>query len=274
MTSEPIRAAAGWLALREPADAAARSTALVEALHPYLADDRVTTVHDLGCGSGSMGRWLAPRLPGPQHWVLHDRDAELLALAEAGPPRASSDGAPVSADTRHDDITRLDPSVLADASLVTASALLDMLTSDELDRLVHDCASTGCPLLLTLSVTGRVELAPADPADEPFAAAFNEHQRRVSDIGRRLGPDAVEVAVEDFARLGREVEVRPSPWRLGPDSAELTRQWLAGWLGAACEQRPQLEELRPSYVERRLAELDEGRLRVTVHHQDLLVHPA
>ena len=32
-------------------------------------------IHDLGGGSGAMGRWLAPRLPGPQHWVVHDRDA-------------------------------------------------------------------------------------------------------------------------------------------------------------------------------------------------------
>jgi SAM-dependent methyltransferase len=274
MTSEPVRAGAGWLALREPADAAARSTALVEELRPYLVDDRVTTVHDLGCGTGSMARWLAPRLSGPQHWVLHDRDAELLVLAGADPPRASSDGAPVSAETRHDDITRLDLSVLADASLVTASALLDMLTSDELDRLVRDCAATGCPLLLTLSVTGLVDLAPANPLDALFVAAFNKHQRRASDIGRRLGPDALEAAVDGFARLGREVEVRPSPWRLGPDSTELTRQWLAGWVGPACEQRPELERLRHSYVQRRLAELDEGRLRVTVHHQDLLVHPA
>ncbi|HET7196237.1 MAG TPA: class I SAM-dependent methyltransferase [Nocardioides sp.] len=274
MTSEPVRAGAGWLALREPADAAARSTALVEELCPYLADDRVTRVHDLGCGTGSMARWLAPRLSGPQHWVLHDRDAELLPLAEADPPRGSSDGAPVSVETRHDDITRLDPSELADASLVTASALLDMLTADELDRLVHHCASTGSPLLLALSVTGRVDLAPADPSDEPFTAAFNEHQRRASAIGLRLGPDALEAAVERFTGLGREVEVRASPWRLGPDSTQLTREWLAGWVGAACDQRPELDRLRPSYVERRLAELDQGRLTVTVHHQDLLVRPA
>jgi hypothetical protein len=123
-------------------------------------------------------------------------------------------------------------------------------------------------------VTGRVDLAPADPSDEPFTAAFNEHQRRDSDIGRRLGPDALEAAVDRFTGLGREVEVRPSPWRLGPDSGALTRQWLAGWVGAACEQRTELEHLRPAYVERRLAELDEGRLTVTVHHQDLLVRPA
>ena len=274
MTSEPVRAGAGWLALREPADAEARSTALVEEIRPYLTDDRVTLVHDLGCGTGSMARWLAPRLSGPQHWVLHDRDAELLPLADADPPRVSSDGASVRVQTRHDDITRLDSSVLANASLVTASALLDMLIPDELDRLVHRITSAGCPLLLTLSVAGRVDLTPTDPADEPFTAAFNEHQRRASDIGRHLGPDALEAAVDRFTGLGREVEVRPSPWRLGPDSGELTRQWLAGWVGAACEQRPELEHLRPSYVERRLAELDEGRLTVTVHHQDLLVRPA
>ena len=41
-------------------------------------------IHDLGSGTGSMSRWLAPRLPGPQHWVLHDRDADLLARAAAG----------------------------------------------------------------------------------------------------------------------------------------------------------------------------------------------
>ena len=42
-------------------------------------------IHDLGGGSGAMGRWLAPRLPGPQHWVVHDRDADLLELAVAQP---------------------------------------------------------------------------------------------------------------------------------------------------------------------------------------------
>ena len=80
--------------------------------------------------------------------------------------------------------------------------------------------------------------------------------------------------MDRFIGLGREVEVRPSPWRLGPAPTELTREWLAGWVGAACEQRPELERLRSTYVERRLAELEEGRLTVTVHHQDLLVRPA
>jgi Methyltransferase domain len=273
MTTEPVRAGAGWLALREPADAAARATQLVDGLRPLLAHDRVTEVHDLGCGTGSMARWLAPLLAGPQHWVLHDRDAELLPLAEADPPRGTSDGTPVRVETRQGDITRLEPGDLAGASLVTASALLDMMTADELDRFVTTCAAPGCPVLITLTVTGRVDLTPADPSDRLFAEAFNEHQRRSSPAGRRLGPDALEAAVDGFTRRGREVLVRPSPWRLGRDDSALTTEWLAGWVGPACEQRPELEDVRPSYVRSRRAELADGRLSVTVHHQDLLVRP-
>ena len=85
-------------------------------------------IHDLGGGSGAMGRWLAPRLPGPQHWVVHDRDADLLELAVADCPA----GAAVTVEARRSDITRLAPGDLAGASLVVASALLDLLTADEL----------------------------------------------------------------------------------------------------------------------------------------------
>ena len=80
MTTEPVRAGSDWLALREPSDAAARAVELVEVLRPGLPGDRAE-IHDLGCGTGSMARWLAARLTGPQHWVLYDRDDELLALA-------------------------------------------------------------------------------------------------------------------------------------------------------------------------------------------------
>ena len=109
MATEPVRAGADWLALREPADAAARSTELVDELRADSCPGRPLRIHDLGCGTGSMARWLAPRLPGPQRWVLHDRDAELLARVATHPVPAAADGAPVHVETRLDDITRLEP---------------------------------------------------------------------------------------------------------------------------------------------------------------------
>jgi len=273
MTTEPVRAGADWLTLRESADADARSADLVEELRPHLPRGRVLQVHDLGCGTGSMARWLAPRLPGAQHWVLSDRDADLLPLAAADAPSVASDGAPITVETEQRDITRLDPGALAGASLITASALLDMMTTEELRRFVETCAEPGCPVLVALTVTGLVDLTPADPRDQRFAAAFNDHQRRPSPAGSRLGPDALEAAVDGFSRVGLEVLVRPSPWRLGADRSALITAWLDGWVGPACQQRPELEEVRHSYVRRRLTELDDGRLSITVHHQDLLARP-
>ena len=80
------------------------------------------------------------------------------------------------------------------------------------------------------------ELAPADPLDARVAAAFDAHQRRATPRGRLLGPDAVEAAAEGFRRLGAEVSVGPSPWRLGATDSALAVEWLTGWIDAAFEQ--------------------------------------
>ncbi|HEY6747780.1 MAG TPA: methyltransferase domain-containing protein [Mycobacteriales bacterium] len=253
--AQPGTTFADWLALREPADAAARSVELVErlTLRPPLV------VHDLGSGTGSMVRWLAPRLPGPQHWVLHDRYAALLARAAATMPPG------ITVETRPGDLTELRSADLAGASLVTASALLDMLTAEEVDAVVAACA--GRPTLLTLSVIGSVAFSPDDPLDPEVAAAFDDHQRRTVEGRRLLGPDAADAAAAAFRRRGIPVEVRSTPWRLGPERAALAAEWFAGWVAAAREQRPDLDT--GAYQARRSAEIRAGRVRITVGHRDL-----
>jgi hypothetical protein len=259
---------AEWLALREPADAAARSTELAGRVARYLTGPTPAVIHDLGSGTGSMGRWLAPRLPGPQHWVLHDRDAALLATAAADLPARAADGSRVTVRTRVGDITRLSPADLSGATLITASALLDMFTADELDRFVAACAGTPC--LITLSVVGGATLEPAEPLDAEIAAAFDDHQRRATASGTLLGPDAADAAVAAFARHGVGTQVRSTPWRLGPDRPELLDVWFRGWVDAAVEQRPALAAQVTAYAARRAAQAGEGRLRSVIRHTDLL----
>jgi hypothetical protein len=273
MNAAVIRVSPGWLALREAADAAARSRELVDRLVGQVPADGGWAIHDLGGGTGSMGRWLAPLLPGPQHWVVHDRDGDLLALAAQDLPVMAADGAAVTVEAKHSDITRLDPSDLAGATLITASALLDLLTESELAGLVAVCAGARCPVLLTLSVVGRVALVPAEPLDRRVGAAFDAHQRRTTDRGRLLGPGAVAVAVERFRRLGADVVVRPSPWRLGASQADLAAAWFSGWVTAACEQQAGLAAEIDGYGRRRLAQASAGDLGVTLDHADLLVLP-
>ncbi|MEV6174473.1 class I SAM-dependent methyltransferase [Streptomyces sp. NPDC051954] len=267
---EPPRYAPEWLQLREGADAVARAGELLDPLRIRLANlpGRAggLVVHDLGCGTGSMGRWLAPRLDGAQHWVLHDRDPYLLHFAAVASPRSAADGSRVSVESRRGDVARLTPDALAGASLVTASALLDVLTREEIDTLAAACTGAGCPALLTLSVAGRVELTPSHPLDTEIAEAFNTHQRRSG----LLGPDAITAACEAFSERGATVHMHPSPWRLGPDEADLTAQWLRGWVGAAVEERPELRERADAYLRERLAACAAGELSVVVHHTDLL----
>ncbi|QFZ16998.1 class I SAM-dependent methyltransferase [Saccharothrix syringae] len=246
-----------WLRLREPADADARAVDLVDALKIHLNPPPLV-VRDIGCGTGSLGRWLAGRLPGPQHWVLHDRDARLLALA-----RSEVTGPGVTVEAHVGDLAALTAADLAGTSLVTASALLDVLTAGQVRGLAAACA--GRPALFALSVVGRVEFASPEPLDARFQAAFNDHQRR----GGLLGPDAVGVAAAAFAELGARVTTSPSPWRLGPERRGLAAEWLRGWVGAAVEQEPDLADVAPDYLRRRLA----GGPEVVVHHEDLLAVP-
>ncbi|WP_017582086.1 class I SAM-dependent methyltransferase [Nocardiopsis valliformis] len=262
-----------WLALREETDADARATAPLDPLRVHLAgrgagpSARPIRVADLGCGTGSQGRWLAPKLSGAQKWVLYDIDPGLLSLAGVRMPARAADGSPVSARMCLRDLGSITAPDLAGFDLVTASALLDLLTREELEAVAGAVAEAGCAALFTLSVVGRVELFPSDPDDPALAKAFNEHQRRAD----RLGPDAVGAAGEVFAELGYGTSSFPSPWRLCPERIPLTTAWLRGWVGAALEQDPQAAAT--GYLERRLGECERGELGVVVHHTDLLVIP-
>jgi SAM-dependent methyltransferase len=272
---DSARFAAEWLALREPADADARAAELIPPLRAHLArvPSSPLVVRDLGCGTGALGRWLAGRLAGPQHWILHDRDPALLERAAEG-VGTDSGGRPITRETRLGDVTELRPADLAGTSLVAASALLDLLTADEVERLAEACMAAGCPALLTLSVVGRVELSPGDPLDGEVAAAFDAHQRRTTGGRRLLGPDAGDAAAGAFGRRGAVVHRRPSAWRLDARHAALADAWLRGWVGAAVEQRPDLALPGQDYLRRRRVSWTAGEPAVTVHHVDLLALPA
>ncbi|GAA2784746.1 class I SAM-dependent methyltransferase [Crossiella cryophila] len=253
-----------WLALREPADAHARATDLLDPLRAALPARSPLVIRDLGCGTGSQCRWLSPRLDGPQHWILHDYDPRLLALAAADLTSADR-----TVETRLGDLTELRGADLAGADLVTASALLDLFTVEEVNGFAAAIVEAGVPALLTLSIAGRIVLDPADGLDAAFESAFNDHQRRTTNGRALLGPDAPAATTEAFEALGYRVHTRPSTWLLGPELPELSDEWLHGWVGAAVEQEPELAAAAPGYLRRRIAE----GFRAEVHHVDQLALP-
>lgn len=76
--------ASKWLALREPADRAARDETLLN--KAITAAGPTPVVLDLGCGTGSTVRTLSPLLPDSTTWRLVDNDQELLDIAASNLP--------------------------------------------------------------------------------------------------------------------------------------------------------------------------------------------
>jgi len=246
---------ADWLTLREPADQAARDhSLLLRALqlagpHPVLMD--------LGCGTGSTVRTLAPALPHTASWWLVDNDPMLLerALESAG---ERSTGHLV-------DIDQLESLPLEDVTLVTASALLDLVTEEWLVRLAQ---SLKVPFYAALSYNGQMHWDPADPRDQAVTEAFNRHQRQDKGLGPALGPTSVKKTIQVFEAAGCTVLHGESPWQLGPESTELQHALVAGIAQAASEAG---ENTAHAWGETRVAQA--AGTQCVIGHGDLLIIP-
>jgi trans-aconitate methyltransferase len=159
---------AAWLAVREPADAAARSAAVVD----FVGRPFQGRLLDLGGGTGANVRYLSPKLQGPQVWTIVDNDASLLERA------------PAHATRRHLDLnTAVEDTQLFDGcSLVTASALLDLVSERWLEKLVERCRETGAAVLFALTYDGRIACSPEEPGrrrGQAFGECASEARQRL-----------------------------------------------------------------------------------------------
>jgi len=253
---------AGWLRLREPADAAARSAALAAA---FAGSAR--RILDLATGTGANVRYLAPRLPGARHWLAVDGDAALLAAF--APPAAAS------ASTLRLDLARaLDELPLERYDLVTASALLDLVSRTWLARLAARCAAAGAGVLFALTYDGRIEWSPADEGDEHVRDLVNRHQLRDKGFGPALGPGAAPAAAAAFEALGYGMRTVRSDWILGAESAALQTALIEGWRSAAVEIAPGDDAALRAWSVRRRAHVTAGCSRLRVGHLDVAGRPA
>jgi hypothetical protein len=135
--------------------------------------------------------------------------------------------------------------------------------------LARRCRDTGAAVLFALTYNGDVSCSPAEPEDEMVRELVNGHQRTDKGLGLALGPDAAESAARAFDEVGYEVWRQESDWELGPDSAELQAQLIAGWGDAAGIIAPEEADSLDSWKSRRLAHVAAGRSRIIVGHEDL-----
>ncbi|MGE0430148.1 class I SAM-dependent methyltransferase [Hydrogenophaga sp.] len=285
---------AAWLRQREPFDSSARDAAArrlqlqarLRALRPPHGSP--TRVIDLACGTGANLRWLAPRLGGPQQWLAVDHDAALLrrwperlglapgAAAFGAPLRFSGPGFQAGIVRQQMNLaSRLDSLPWHAAHLVTASALLDLVSLDWLQRLVAVATAARAALLFTLSVDGRHIWSPADPLDTAVAGLFGAHQHRDKGFGPALGAGAITACRTLLQAAGYRVFSAASDWRLDGETdaraLALQRALVDGIAAAATEQSPASAAALRAWRQRRRALCHTTRLRVG--HVDLLALP-
>jgi hypothetical protein len=278
---------AEWLALREPFDAAARSAALVTELRAHLPHGAPLDVVDLGAGAGANLRYLAPLLGGEQRWLLTDNDLQLLEAAlvktldwaKARGGQAARTGAALAmrgsdfaggARCKLVDLADLASVDFPAGGLVTAAALLDLVSRGWLETLAERCRAAHAAVALALTYDGRTAMKPAEPDDAAVLALFNRHQLFDKGFGPALGMRAATLAEDAFEAHGYELRVATSDWLLRPDAQALQLALLEGWHGAALEVAPESRLALGSWLERRRAHVVAGRSEITVGHVDLV----
>ncbi|MDQ7727026.1 glycosyltransferase [Halomonas sp. SpR8] len=273
-----------WLTLREAADFASRSQRLAGLAAEWLsARTQTPLLADLGCGRGSNMRYLAPRLNGHQRWKLIDHDAILLAQArQRAAGLGGAQGHPVAVETHCVSLEPLSDVPMDDAHLVTASALLDLVSQQWIEALVARCAEHRQALLIALSVTGewhftdRQGASVMDDEDHWLLAMFIAHQQRDKGLGDALGGHAQSVLVTMLKEAGYRIEQAETPWQLAAgdrDQQPLMMALLDGWAEAATEQSPEAAGRIAAWLEQRQQAVANGSLGISVGHHDLFAIP-
>jgi hypothetical protein len=278
-------ALAEWLALREAADAASRSETVTNAVVSALDRHDQLRVLDLATGTGANVRFLMPRLRNSrQRWLTLDRSGVLLdniprRMSEAGydvAPRSNGweirgNGVSCLIEPKVIELATIpDAEVLESPHLVTASALLDLVSDSWLRSLAARCLDMRAAALFAITYNGHSSCSPPEPEDRLVLELFNRHQRTDKGLGGpAAGPAAVAAVVRAFDETGYLVVREASDWNIGPEDVSFQRELIDGWAHAASEIDPGSALTIARWRERRLTHVADGRSHLVVGHDDV-----
>jgi hypothetical protein len=236
-----------WLALREPVDHRSVNSVVRDAVRTWIGARKEIDIIDLGCGSGSNLRGLAPHLPSSQHWRLVDWDQALLDHARgaltawAEEFKSTTDGLAISASGKQIDVSFDQADLMKDyarvldrpADLVTAAAFFDLVSAQWIADFCAALARSRLPLYTVLTYDGQEDWTPTYAGDAAMLAAFHAHQQSDKGFGPAAGPGAIEALRQALEAQGYSVIIGESPWRMDHADARLIAELAAGAAQAA-----------------------------------------
>ncbi|WP_319567732.1 class I SAM-dependent methyltransferase [Cohaesibacter marisflavi] len=256
-----------WLALREPADRAARDRSLITDLSNHISQKHLSTIIDIGCGTGSTWRALAPRLPSEMDWLLLDYDAELLATAK------EQIGSSKSVSFHQFDLNDLDQLPMKESAIVTASAFFDLASPAFCKKLIDMLKRKRCGLYAALNYDGTTHWSHSHPLDSEIIALFNRHQRTDKGFGDALGPEASVYLAELLRENNYLVKTRPSPWHISAQHKDLERAFLQGFPEPIRQMGTLEAGSVKDWLSYRLDAIEKAGSLCTVGHTDLIALP-
>jgi hypothetical protein len=237
-----------WLALREPADVAARNPAVLKACADFFAGRPALSICDLGAGAGASVRVFADLLPDRQQWTLVDHDAGNLTAAQnalaAWADETSLQGTGlvfrhglkhITVHTHVYDFARNPACWPEGTELVTASALFDLASASWIGECVAALAITQLPLLASLTFDGKIESEPVHPLDASVIKQFCMHQIGDKGFGPAAGPEAALCLEQTLEKHRYTTTIGESPWILTRAESELLKSTAEGIAGAVAE---------------------------------------
>ena len=279
-----------WLSLREAADHRSRNPFLQNQVLRYLEEigrlknDPIEII-DLGSGTGSNLRALAPLIEHNQAWTLIDYDPLLLMAAReklctwADDVISRSDNNHVDHDANRPvtlvknnfeikviflqkDLVSDFQFLLSDSvDLITAAAFFDLVAFDWMEQF---CKVLKTPLYTVLTYNGQETWLPSDDLDSKILEAFHHHQGSDKGFGSAAGPLALKSLEQLLKKDGFQVETGSSPWILGPNDSLLIQELATSTAQAVAETAKVTQEIAQQWGKSRARSL-----RCEIGHDDL-----
>jgi hypothetical protein len=285
-----LRFSADWLALREKLDQPARNRMLVEALADRL--EKLPRLLDLGAGTGSLFRFMAPVIGRSQTWIFVDADESLLygaldrtaewaerngiGVASFHGPGSLSLSLRTSAgewyiETLVTDLAQVPHGLPLDAvDAVVCSALLDLVSRAWMVRLF---TALRVPFYAGLTVNGHDAWLPQHSADPAVRTAFRRDQRRDKGLGSALGNDAGETALQLLGELGFQTHITTSDWCIPRCARAVTSRFTQMTGSSARQSMPAQARKIGEWTNARLKQAAKARLSIRIGHYDILGFP-
>jgi hypothetical protein len=165
----------------------------------------------------------------------------------------------------------LESALAGSPDLITASALLDLVSSEWLDRLMAELSRRRLPLYAALTYDGRTIAEPVEPLDAQVLASFNVHQRTDKGFGPALGPAAAAALFRHLDDRGYESVQGRSDWVLDTNDRTIQEALFLSWSTVAEESLPASDV--QLWLARRRAHLAQGRSKLRVGHVDCFAYP-